>query len=327
MQNIKNLFKIAIITPLLFLILSINTNNVHAAINSETIKTYNLTAGDFKIEDFNYQNNTKSTQIIKVSTYTYDLKNGATTTDTPMVTASQPNITLKAGEDTTIKYLISIPETQKIGTYYNVLVVNVLAKSTSKINTENTFIQESMAQEMAITFMLNIENSESTYIKSFVKDSDTQLIVENPGFPYISPMTIKYTYTNKSPFVFAPNGKVEVFESGALLPANTFDVNVEKKNVYPNENISQTFTVDIWNNLSNIITSKKVSIKTYNGSTDTYFTNEIDVSILPQLIAVAVFGVSIIVLLIVLIVSLIKGAINLFKGKKDMKEAITEKQS
>ncbi len=323
MRNTKNLFRLAVIAPLLFLITTANIKVAKASINSETSQTYNLTAGDFKLEDFDYQNNTKAAQTIKVSSYSYDVKTGLTTADAPTVTVSQPNVTLNAGDVSTIKYLISVPQTQALGTYFNVINIQIVNK---KGVGDSNLVSDNLKDEMAILFTLHVEDANTTYSASFVKDSDTKLMVVNPGFPYLSPMTIRYTYTNKSPYVFQPNGKLGVYESGALLPETTFDFNAEKANVYPNEEISKTVTLDVWNNLSNILSSKKISINTYDGSSDNYFTNEIQVNILPQLIAAGIFALSIIILIIVLIVSAIKAVVNKIKGlrKDPAKEAITD---
>lgn len=277
--------KILLVSSLILTVISLGYIKPTYASSITTDKLeYKLEAGDFEFGSLKFTSTEKEILKISVSVKAYDPKEEVFIDTKPFIGLQQTNFTIKPNETITIEYAISIPEEQPIGTYFNVIAIEPVKAQTGPLSSVGVSIKNGFGA--LLTF--NIQEANNTIDKVFIDKSDTQIIVERRGFPFLSPLRLRYIFVNNSNFVFRPEGEIRITNQGGKQIDQRVQINPDNKAIYPSEKIEIVKEFKVWDNIDEIFDKKVISARTYNGFTENYLTNQVEVMIREQIITAGV---------------------------------------
>jgi len=274
-----------------------------------SIIEYDLEPSSFKLGEIKYKNTTDNDETVVISVDSYDAKEEKIVSVTPLITIAQKELTIKKSQEIGIKYVVNIPDDKPQGTYFN--LISIQPKSSNK--QANTL---DVKKGVGSLVVIHVLSSGTSIEKIFANSSDTQLVIENTGFPFIYPLKLKYVYINNSNFVFRPEGEIRIVDNNGQQVSQRYEINPEKKALYPGDKIDISEQVMTWSDVNQIVNNKDVIARIYNGFDTNYISNEVSVSILPQIIASGVLVLTLIILLIIGIIAIISTVIKRIKTKR-----------
>lgn len=211
--------------------------------------------------------------------------------------------------DLEIEYAISIPIDYISGSYFNRLVVTML--NGNKLETPITISQ----------YLINVVSENQTLEKVFIEETDTTLIIEKLGIPFISNTVVKFEFKNNSNFVFKPYTVFYVENSKGENLGTALKLNEEKDFIYKDGKISITREFELWNSTATIFDNLTVVATSYGVENDDIFIiNRADISIKPAILILT----SIAVISIVWMASLTTSAV--IKRVRNNKKEDNEKK-
>lgn len=252
---------------------------------------------------------------INISVKSYDPQTETFLDTKPFIGISKSKYSVKPNETVQIEYAVSIPQEQPQGSYFNVIAVEPIQNSLPKDGNVNVNISNGYGS----LFALHIEDAQTNIDKVFIDQSDTQLIITKRGFPFLGKMEITYIYENKSNFVFRPQGEIRVLNKDGKQVVERIEINPESKAVYPNQKVEVKKSVNVWDNLDKVLETKIVTARTYNGFTENYLTNQVEVSLKEPIFLLGT--VSVVALLSIVVV-----AIKAIFGKKEKRSKTESEQ-
>ncbi len=253
---------------------------------STSLQEYTLQPGDIEFGTLEFTSSEKEDLKIKLDVKSYDPEKEVFLDTTPFIAVKQSSYTVKPGQEISIDYALSIPLQQPTGTYFNVITIE--PELGNDINGKGGSI--SLKNGFGSLFAFHIEDGENTIDKIFIEKSDTTLIIEKRGFPLISPMTVKYIYKNNSNFVFKPQGEIRIVDKEGNQILERVQINPQNKTIYPGGEIEIQESFKTWDDLEKALDTKIITARIYNGFTDNYLTNQVEVSIKEPIGVVAVLA-------------------------------------
>ncbi|KKR06341.1 MAG: hypothetical protein UT34_C0001G0381 [candidate division WS6 bacterium GW2011_GWF2_39_15] len=268
-------------------------------------KEYILTPSDIEFGTLDFTSSDKKNIEMVVSVKSYDPKSESFLDTKPFIGLNKSSYLIKPNETISISYAIAIPAEQPEGTYFNVITIE--PKTGINTGSGNTLV--SIKNGFGALFAFHIESKNNNIDKIFMDKSDTQLILEDRGIPYISPMKIKYIYENKSNFVFKPQGEIRILDNKGKQVSKRIVINTDAKAIYPGEKIEITEKIWPWSNPKEFFDTRVITARTYNGFTENYLTNQIKVNIKePLIVLTGITAVLILSLTYTLVAAVKKGS-------------------
>jgi len=294
-------------TTIILSIISLTFTPLTFAENSiNVVKEKVINTEDLLLDQISYKNTTKVKETIKVTVSTYDSKTETVLTTKPFVGLSKTTYTLAAGATINNPYAISIPKDTPAGTYSNVIFIQ--KQSTGK-PTGNVAV----IQAIGTLLVFHVQDSTITLDQIFFNQSDIKLVVVKKGLPYISKTEFIYSYTNNSNYIFTPTGEIRILDNNEKQILDRIEINPEGKRIYPGETYEQTYSVDVWKSLKDVMSQKNIVAKTYGNEFTSPILNKVPISIMYQ---VGLIGIIALVIVITLLVVFIKSIISLVKSRK-----------
>lgn len=282
------------------------TQKSFAANITPSTKTYTVKPEDLILDAIEYKNDSKLKETITLSISAYDAKSEKSITDKPFITIKQAKYTISPNSKLSIDYIATIPKETPAGTYFNVIYIQ-------KLETTKTSDNVAIIPTIGVLFTFHVEESNTSLNKLFFEKSDIKLIVKQKGLPYFLETEFEYTYKNNSNFIFKPEGEIRILDANDQQLQNRYEINSEKKSIYPGESFTQSFSANIWNDYKSIFETKSIVSKTYSDIDGSSVLNKVTLSIINQVGVIAiVIGILIITLLYLLISTIVKA----FKVKK-----------
>jgi hypothetical protein len=270
------------------------------------VQEYSLEPGEIKFGEISFKSNEKKSTEISATVETYDPKTGEILNKEPFVGLPEKEFTVAPGQQITIEYVISIPDETPVGSYFNIVTITEKRKGSNQSN--NVSVKKAVGSIVA----MHVIESEKSIEALFFDQSETSLKLLNRGLPFISKTELEYTYENKSNFVFRPEGEIRVLDQEGKQVAQRFEINPEKKPIYPGEKYSEKITLEEWET-SEILHSKDVIARTYSGYGNNYITDKITVSLKYSIFAI---GGTVGILLVALLAILIRFVVSRIRSKK-----------
>ncbi len=322
MKNIRSIGqKNNIIKSIYLILVSILTvfsfsTPIFAKVDNQLVQI-EITESEILFKDFNYTNDTDKTVKYKIDIQAYDAKSETFLTTKPFITSQVKEFELKPKATKNIKYVVTIDNETPAGTYFNVISIT----PDSKTDTTNSVV--GVKNALGILVVINVTDSNTPISKIYQKQNSTQLIIENPGFPFIYPMKIKYSYKNDSNYVFSPIGEIRILDDNQTQVTDRYEINPNEKTIYPQETINVEWEVDTWKDINQILKGKTVIARLYSGDEDIYIGDQIKVDILPQVGVLIAIAILILIFIISLIFSLLK---TIYNKKRKTKEVIIKEE-
>ena len=302
----KKVLKILFTTIILSIISLTFVPNALASNSINVVKEEVINTQDVLLDQISYKNDSNIKETIKVTVSAYDSKTETILTTKPFVGLSKDTYTVSPNTTINIPYAVSVPAGTPIGTYSNVIFIQ---KQDSEKQAGNVAISPAIGNLL----VFHVQDSTITLDQIFFNQSDIKLIVKKKGLPYISKTEFVYSYTNNSNFIFTPQGEIRILDNDEKQVLERFEINPEKKRVYPGETYEQTHSVNIWKSLKDVTSQKNIVAMTYGNQFTTPILNKVPISITYQL---ALIGIVALIIVVSLLVLFIKSIISLFKSKK-----------
>lgn len=271
---------------------------------------------DIKIDSIKYKNDTNKPENIILSVSAYDSKEQTVLNTKPFLALEESKYSVGANKEIEIPILSSIPEGTPNGTYFNLISIQ---KKEDKLPTG----QVAVSPALGVLVAFHIEDSESTISKIFFDQSDITIKVIKKGIPYLQPAEFEYTYINNSNFIFKPEGEIRILDNNNNQILDRYEINPEKKSVYPGETIQAKYSVNIWKDYKDVLATRNIVSKTFSDIDSTPVLNKVEISILYQTIILGGIAGLVLMSMIFVIVTAIssrKKTTKVQKENEDIKE-------
>lgn len=268
---------------LTFIAVMIPLSQVHSSEKTRyDSTTLHLKQSEFYIDSVEYRNPTSKTVEVQVSISNYNKK-----TEEPEVQAgveilvgvAKSNYTVRPNETIYIDYAVSINEISPKQTYYNLMTILPIEEDLQN--------SDSKIQPYSHLFTIHVEDSESTYQNDFIELSDTKLVIEEIGIPYVTPTTIRYTYKNNSKYDFEPKGEIKI-ENDKRELIKSYLINSKGLTILPNEEITVVKHIKLWEVDPKLLNVKSVRSVIYNEVEDNYLLNEVTINLSETILALVI---------------------------------------
>jgi hypothetical protein len=291
----RKLFSIFFSLSFIFLL---NGNQAFAQ-ESALEKSQIVTIDDILLDELTYKNETKLTQIIQISVKNIDLKENNEIVDIkPFISISKSSYTVKGLQEITVPFAYSIPTETKVGSYLNVISISTKGKT------------DSLAQ---YRYIFNVQSKEKSFDEILFDSSDIKLEIIQKGLPFILPTQFRYTYTNNSEYTFIPSGEIELLKKSDGKSFQSYKINSENVTLYPGQTITQSYSLNLWSSLESVLETIEIRSTTNNDISNLPITNALSVTILYQLVIIALI---VSVLVIAILSSIIRALIRGLKNRK-----------
>jgi hypothetical protein len=270
------------------------------------IKEFTMNPGEIELNRIKFKSNEKKDTVITATVETYDPKTEQILNKKPLVSLKDDQFTVKAGMEINIEYALAVPEDTPVGSYFNIITV------TEKRGSSSQGSSVSVKKAVGAIVAVHVVESQKSIESIFFDQGQTLLNVTNKGLPFISSTQFEYTYENKSNFVFKPEGEIRVIDQTGKQIAQRFEINPEKRAVYPGEKYSEKFELEPWT-AQNALETKDIIARTYSGYGDNSITDKVTISLRNSLYAVIATAAVLVIFLIVLAVRAVSGKL---KSKK-----------
>ncbi len=241
-----------------------------------------------------YKNGEDRDVEVKIAPYYYNPKTDDISEDARkiFIKADTDTITVKANSTFNIKYEIYPIANLAEGTYFNILALTPI------LNTKDVNINQSISQLVILDIV-----DENDQIKGIATTNfEVNLSVERKGIPFVTPLVLKYTITNKSNFVLTPNGRIDVFNDRNSYPPTYIYINSEREELYPNEVFEKEVKSNTWH-FSDLFIKRVATAHIYNGLDNNPKDPEIEIN---SYILEIIVGITSVIVLTLLIKSLKK---------------------
>lgn len=275
-------------------LLSLPARNVYA--QDDILVTKNYTQEEIIFDEIRYKNNAKVTQTIAVSISSYDMPSEEESETLPFISMSEKEFTVKPSKEVSIPFIVSIPKDIKAGTYYNLLTIS--EKSKKKGEKVYTF-----TELLNYKYTYNVIEKDSSIFKEFYENTDLSLVLKTKGFPFVFPTEVEYSFKNNSNFAFKLGGSIRVLNQQINKRLAKYELNSEKKIIYPGESVNYTYSIEMYKDIRDIFDNFLIESNTYNGSDPLPVQNRLSVTSVYQIVTIGFILLVIFVGIIWLLIS------------------------
>lgn len=204
---------------------------------------------------------------------------------------STNEIALPVGGSKTIEYEITVPETTKPGSYFNLILISSKDQQNTATSSENTNISYLYSIGGMVAIHVNNNVLGVNYSDSFKKNTLTT--IEVIGDPLtVDEIVFVVKFQNNSSYAYTPIGGVVYFDKSEQGKREIFQYNDSQDKVYANETHEESYKVASSKEIAKLLSTKQITatLQELNDDTTNYITTYEFSSILFRALLIGLFG-------------------------------------
>jgi len=253
----KNKIKYLTLFFLLFPFFLFPSKKVFADSISPFINEVSLKENERTRESLTFTNESDLPKEILLRVYGYNLKTEEIDDNVPLLLrVDTDTFLIQPKESKDLPYEIVLPENIKVGTYFNLLVLESISQAKNSTITTSPSISQIVRVDI-----YPVDSTDNT-ISSIPADISLEVI--SKGIPWIKGVEIKYSYSNISNYILQPQGEIQIFNQKQNTEPIYLKINKDENLLYPGDVLSETLKTNTWN-IYDLIYERVVLGRFYNG--------------------------------------------------------------